>query len=139
MVIPTNRKDDSDGIGKMQEQIVEEFTIQGQLEDILCQIEGAGRVSVMLSIAQGERMIYQTDNTHSKSEDSADTRTQTIVVSDSQRNENGLVQQKYPPIYQGAIILAQGANLPSVKLAIVEAVCDITGLGSDKISVLKMK
>ena len=94
---------------------------------------------VMLSIAQGERTIYQTDSSYSQTENSTDTRTQTILVSDSQRNETGLVHQKSPPVYQGAIILTQGADNPSVKLSIVEAVGDITGLGADRISVLKMK
>ena len=117
----------------------EEVTIQEQLEDILSQIQGAGQVRVMLSVLQGERTIYQTDSTYSESEDHADSRTQTILITDSQRNETGLVHQKNPPVYQGAIILAAGADQPSVKLAIVDAVSDVTGLGTDKITVLKLK
>ena len=93
----------------------------------------------MLTIAQGERILYQTDSTYTQGENSTDTRTQTILVTDSQRNETGLIHQKNPPVYQGAIVLAEGADHPSVKLAIVEAVMDVTGLGADKISVLKMK
>lgn len=110
-----------------------------QLEDILMNIRGAGDVMVMLSEAQGESTIYQTDTTSSNSEKGTDTRSQTILITDSQRNETGLVYQKNPPIYQGAIILAQGADEPTVKLAIVEAVSKITGLGANKISVLRMK
>jgi stage III sporulation protein AG len=93
----------------------------------------------MLSISQSEKTIYQTDSTYSQSDDHADSRTQTILISDNQRNETGLVHQKHSPVYQGAIVLAEGADLASVKLAIVDAVSDITGLGADKISVLKMK
>lgn len=125
----------------LQEVVVskEEFTTQEQLENILSYVDGAGKVRVMLSIAQGERTIYQTDSTYSQTENSTDTRTQTILISDGQRNETGLIHQKSPPVYQGAIILAQGADIPSVELAIVEAVSNITGLGADRISVLKMK
>ena len=117
----------------------EEITMQAQLENILSQIEGAGQVRVMLSILQGERTIYQTDSTYSQNENNTDSRTQTILITDSQRNETGLVHQTNPPIYQGAIVLAVGADRPSVKLAIVDAVSDATGLGADKISVLKME
>ena len=117
----------------------EEKTMQQQLESILSQIQGAGQVRVMLSVMQGEETIYQTDNTYSESENNIDSREQTILITDSQRNETGLVLQTNPPIYQGAIILASGADHPSVKLAIVEAVSDITGLGADKITVLKLK
>lgn len=116
-----------------------EASLTEQMESILSCVEGAGRVRVMLSVAQGERTIYQTDSSYSQNTDSTDTRTQTILITDSQRNEAGLVHQKNPPIYQGAIILAQGADDPTVKLAIVEAVSNVTGLGTDKISVLKMQ
>jgi len=39
----------------------------------------------------------------------------------------------------GAVIVCQGADDPQVRLSIVDAVSKVTGLGSDKISVLKMK
>lgn len=115
-----------------------EVTLSEQLERILSQVSGAGQVNVMLAVAQGERIVYQTDSTYTQSENHTDTRTQTILVTDSGRNETGLIHQKNPPTYQGAIVLAQGADDPVVKLAIVEAVSDVTGLGADKISVLKM-
>lgn len=117
----------------------EENTTQEQLEEILCRIEGAGNVKVMLSIAQGERTVYQTDSTYTQNETNTDTKTQTILITDSGRNETGLIHQINPPVYQGAIVLAQGAEDPSVKLAIVNAVSNVTGLGADKISVLKMQ
>ena len=61
------------------------------------------------------------------------------MTTDSDRNETGLVHQINPPVYLGAVVLAQGADNPVVKLSIVEAVSKVTGLGADKISVLKMQ
>ena len=139
MMIPSKKDNNSTEVPPTQEPAMEEFAIQDQLESILSAIEGAGKVRVMLSISQGERTIYQTDSTYSQTENTTDTRTQTILISDNQRNETGLVHQKSSPVYQGAIILTQGADNPKIKLAIVEAVSDVTGLGADKISVLKMK
>jgi len=121
-----------------QPAAVTEENLEDKMETILSHIEGAGRVEVLLTIAQGERAIYQTDSSYTQGESNTDTKTQTILVTDSQRNETGLIHQKIPPVYMGAIILAEGADQPSVKLAIVEAICDATGLGADKISVLKM-
>ena len=117
---------------------IEEST-EDKLEEILCHVKGAGKVKVLLTEAQGERTIYQTDSSYSQGENNTDTRTQTILITDSQRNENGLVHQKNPPTYLGAIVLTQGADDPVVKLAIVDAVSNVTGLGADKISVLKMQ
>ena len=112
--------------------------IQQQLEEILSKIHNAGRVKVMLTISQDERTIYQTDSHYSQSEGQTDSRTQTVIVTDNQRTENGLVCQRFPPVYMGAIIVAEGGDLAPVKLAIVDAVSDATGLGADKITVLKM-
>ena len=53
--------------------------------------------------------------------------------------ESGLIRQINPPAYLGAIVVCQGADNNTVRLAIVEAVSRATGLGADKISVLKMR
>lgn len=111
-------------------------TLQEQLEQLLSQVQGAGMVRVLLTEAEGERVIYQTDGEHS-SQNSA--RADTVIVSDSARAESGLVQQILPPSYMGAIILCQGADSASVRLSLIEAVSNATGLSSDRISVLKMK
>lgn len=39
----------------------------------------------------------------------------------------------------GAVVVCQGADQPSVRLDVTNAVVAYTGLGSDKISVIKMK
>lgn len=110
--------------------------VQTQLQDdlagILSRISGAGRVEVLLTQAAGEETVYQMDGT-------ADSRRQTVLVTGTDRAEAGLVRQINPPTYQGAIIVCQGADSASVRLSIVEAVSNATGLSTDKISVLKMK
>ena len=121
------------------EEIAEELELEEQLEDILMNIQGAGKVMVLLSVEKGESITYQTDVTESNSVNGSDHRSQTVLITDDARNETGLVHQKISPVYQGAIILAQGANDPKIKLSIVEAVSKVTGLGASEISVLKMK
>lgn len=119
------------------EKIVEasQPCLQESLTDILSQIAGAGKVKVLLTEAAGEQTIYQTDENYAGS----DIRRQTVLVTNASREEAGLVKQVNPPTYQGAIVLCQGADSASVRLSIVEAVSNATGLSTDKISVLKMK
>ncbi len=112
---------------------------ESRLEAILSQLEGAGKVQVMLTIAQGEKVIYQFDEDYDTNDTSNSVNKDTVIISDSSRNEQAVISQVLPPIYMGAVILCQGADQPAVKLAIVEAVCKLTGLGADKICVLKMK
>lgn len=113
--------------------------LEEQLANILAKVSGAGEVKVMLSLAAGEETLYQTDVDQQTQTDSTSSKRNTVTVTDSQRNESGLVRQVLPPAYMGAIIVCEGADAPSVRLAIIEAVSDVTGLGADKISVLKMK
>ncbi len=109
------------------------------LSEILSKLYGAGKVEVVLTVAAGERTIYQTDSQGSGTVDSGDVRIETVIVTSSEKEQRGLVTQTIPEIYLGAIVLCQGADDPAVRLAIAEAVSDATGLGTDKISVLKMK
>ena len=104
-----------------------------ELEQILSQVKGAGEVRVLLTSSQGEKTIYQTD----RSGDG--TNIDTVLITDADRAQQGLIRQVNPPVYLGAVIVCQGGDDPAVRLAIVEAVSDATGLGADRITVLKMK
>ena len=140
MAIPStgnhnNEKESSHSPDTMQA----EPTLEEKLSAILSQVEGAGDVQVILTVAAGEEVVYQTDDDYSVTGDSNTTKVDTVTVTDADRNQNGLVRQVNPPVYQGAIIVCEGADDPSVQLAMVNAVSKITGLGANRISVLKMK
>lgn len=109
--------------------------LEESLAEILSHLSGAGTVEVLLTQAEGEKIIFQTDE-----ELSADKkRNQAVLITNSDREETGLVRQINPPKYLGAIVACQGADNAAVRLAIVEAVVSVTGLTSDRITVLKMK
>ena len=110
-------------------------SVQDALAQILSRVQGAGKVEVLLTEYKGSETLYQTDT-----QQSADSlKSDTVLLSGSDRNESGLVRQINPPVYLGALIVCQGGDSPSVKLAIVEAVMRVTGLSSNQIMVLKMK
>ena len=116
-----------------------ESDAQTQLEQILTQIRGVGRVQVMLTVAAGEQTMYEFNEDRSDDTDGYSVRRETVIITNENRAQQGLIQQVIPPIYRGAIVVCQGGDQPSVQLAVVEAVSDVTGLTADKISVLKMK
>ena len=140
MILPDNSNSkDGDQILSSASIVSEKPDLQEALESILSMIDGAGKVQVLLSEASGQRTHYQTDEEISTGESNSDVRRDTVVVTDGSRAETGLVRQIDSPVYMGAVVLCQGADSASVRLAIVEAVANATGLSSDKISVLKMK
>jgi len=137
MCLPSGGGKDTEEV--TQPQVQNEESVEEKLSRILTQVDGAGEVQVFLTVASGEQTIYQTDDSLSHNNDSQNTQTDTVTITDSKRNEQGLIKQVNPPQYQGAIIVCRGAESSAVRLAIVDAVSKVTGLSSDKISVLKMK
>lgn len=118
---------------------MEETGLQQELETLLSKLDGAGKVKVLLTVDTGERTHYQTDEDQQRSEGHSDLREETVIITDNLRSQQGLVQQVDPPVYRGAVVLCQGGDRASVRLAVVDAVKTATGLTADKITVLKMK
>lgn len=113
--------------------------IGSQLETILSKIDGVGAVEVLLTESRGTQTYYQTDEDRTSSSDTGSVRIQTVIITGSNREEYGLIQRIDPPTYLGAVIVCQGGDQASVRLAVMEAVSNVTGIGTDRISVLKMK
>lgn len=122
MLLPTGEKKVSETV----EETIPEISLSEQLEQILSQIDGVGKVQVLLTVASGEEIIYQYDD-------------KTVTVTDAERAENGLIRQVIPERYLGAVVVCQGADQASVRLCVVEAVCIVTGLNANCVTVVKMK
>lgn len=138
LMLPKTREPETTSVAPvLQEETVTD--LEAKLEKLLSHLEGAGKVKVLLTEAAGERRIFQTDESSDSGEYSTAIRRDTVVISDAGRNEDGLIQQRLPPVYLGAVVLCQGADHASVKLAIIEAVSSATGLATHHITVLKMK
>lgn len=134
------QRGDADDLQQVETVATEEkVDMSQQLKNILAQIEGVGRVEVLLTVKTGETTVYQSDEDISTSESSSTIRTETVIITGSDRQQQALVSQILSPEYLGAVIVCQGAGDAKVCLAVVEAVSKATGLGTDKITVLKMK
>lgn len=118
---------------------VQNEPVASQLESILSMVKGAGKVRVFLSEESGAKTVYQTDTHISSSDSSVNETAETVIITDSDRNERGLVLYEDPPVYRGAVVVCEGADDYGVQLAIINAVASVTGLRSDRITVLKMK
>ena len=137
MLLPEQKEEVSDTTPAAASAAPE--TVSEQLEAILSQIRGVGKVRVMLTEASGAQTEYQTDRDESGTDTSTSTRSETVIVTDSGRSQTGLIKTITPPTYLGAIVVCQGGDQPAVRLAVAQAVSIVTGLGTDRITVLKMK
>ena len=136
MVIPTEKEEK---VNTLTEATAQERSLEERLEEMLSGMEGVGRVDVLLSLSKGESVVYQTDEDSRLSDTDQSDQITTVTVTQSDRTEVGLVRQIDPPEYLGAVITCQGASNANVRLAVVEVVSKATGLGADRIAVVKMK
>ena len=120
------------------EEPVIEQDLEYQLEEILSRIEGVGQTKVLLTLETGPQTLYQEDLEQRIRSEDQESSTTTVFVSEDGKETPVVVKTIYP-IYKGALVVCQGAGSAAVRLHIVQAVSSLTGLGSDKITVIKMK
>ncbi len=113
--------------------------LEERLEKALSQIDGAGEVTVVLTLEAGPRRVLAQDGTASQGSDRSDRETETVVVSAGSGAQQPVELQTLGPVYRGALVVAAGGDDPRVKLALTQAVAALTGLGADKISISKGK
>lgn len=115
---------------------------QAEMEKILSGIEGVGKLELMLTVEAGSELILAREQSLAYSGSSAAPesyeRSETcVVLSRGSGGEEVVVTKNIYPVYRGALIVCEGGNDPRVKLAVTEAISALTGLGSEKISVVK--
>ena len=95
---------------------------EAAMEKILAEISGVGRVDVMLTLPSGS----------AQSPDNYERSTDTVTTSGGV-----VVRQEIYPQYRGALVVCDGGNSDRVRLAVIDAVSVLTGLGADRIAVVK--
>ena len=113
--------------------------MEKKVADALSKIDGAGNVTVVLTVKTGARQVLAEDGESSQKGDDAECSTSTVVVSQGSGYQEVVAVQEIFPQFQGALVVCAGGSNPAVKLKLVEAVSALTGLGSNKISICKGK
>ena len=125
-------------------------TMVVELEEILSNISGVGKVKVMITYSETNKVIpvyneesSQQDTEETDSEGGTRKITQTDTKKEVIYEENGdektlITQSVISPTVEGAIITAEGAGDVTIKTNIIQAVSAVTGLSTHKIQVFEM-
>ncbi|NLG53107.1 MAG: hypothetical protein GX541_03945 [Clostridiales bacterium] len=124
---------------------VEEY--EEKIEEVLGKCHGVGRVSVMLAVKSGMETVYAEEERVSTREQqgsdindyNVDRDVRPSILSDGSGRELPVTVKQVYPEFLGAAVVCDGADNPNVRLYITEAVSSLTGISSDRISVIKMK
>lgn len=129
----------------------QEYILKEDLENILSNIDGAGKVQVMITYTESSEVkaMYNESTKESTTEETDSTGgVRTIAQVDSSKEvvyteDDGkkvpITEKVIMPKVEGAIILAEGANDALIKNNIILAVEAVTGLSTHKIQVFQLK
>ena len=118
---------------------LEEFdlaALEEKLSQTLSQVEGAGKVTVTLTLKSGMEQVPVTDRATSSGERENRTEEKTVVVGTGSDQEAVVRLRRYP-VFQGALVVCEGADQAQVRLTMTQAVSALTGLGTDRITICK--
>ena len=108
-----------------------------RMAEVLGAMDGVGRVQVMLSLKTGPTLQLAQDMDLEQEEGSLRQRSQPVTVNRGSGWQEALVTRQDYPVYQGAVVVCQGAGSSAVRLAVTEAVAALTGLSTEKITVVQ--
>ena len=109
--------------------------LERRLEEALSRISGAGEVSVVLTLKETPRQVVAQDGSATEGNGQTSRELTTVLASGGSGTQEPVLLQQLSPVYQGALVVAQGGGDPNVRLALSGAVSALTGLGTDKIAV----
>jgi len=131
------------GTGAVESGRVDEtLELEERMEEILEKVQGVGQVKVMLTMHSGPEKVLAQDQSvrysgATQAPDDYDRSGETVVLSMGSGGEEVVVTQERFGQCRGALVVCQGGGSDAVRLQVVAAVSALTGLGSDRIAVMK--
>lgn len=123
-----------------------------RLEDALMCTDGVGKVKVLITLKESEHRIVEKDGpeeySNTEEEDAAGgSRTigesriekSTIYTVDENGRNVPYVVKTTPPVVEGVVVIAQGAQTQSVQDNIIDAIQVLFDIDANKIKIVKMK
>lgn len=148
-----NKKQETKIQNEGSSQSVENYetSVENKLKDTLEDMDGVGKVQIMMYFESGEEQvpafnvnkststINETDTSGGKRTTTQNSDGDTVVMSKDGDKESPLILKKYKPKVTGVCIVAEGAENETTKLSITNAVVDLFGISADKVNVYPMK
>lgn len=124
--------------------------VENKLENIISQINGVGKVNVMVTLESGVEYVYEQDvkSTTDKSQDNDSTgRTQQqtnenqentpVIIDNGNGGQQALLKTQVEPKIQGVVVVCDGGDNAIVKETVVDTVTTLLDLPSTSVSVSK--
>lgn len=108
--------------------------IESKLEDVLCQINGAGKTKVLVTFSCGES-VEVAKNIQTEEKNGVVKTTETVVMVSGKP----YVIKTNSPKIEGVLVVCEGGEDLKVKMLITEAIVTAYDVSAEKIRIIKMK
>ncbi len=119
-----------------------EKDLETRLTQILSEVDGAGKVSVMVTVYSQGVSEFATNSTADvkTQQDSSQEKTENeYVVIDGVNGDECVALRSTAPEVQGVLVVCSGGDNGTVKNNITNAVSDLLGISTNSVTVIKMK
>ena len=135
MLLPVSSqtKETEENKSQIPQESFDLAAMEQRMEEVLGKIDGVGKLRLMLTLQSGTRLTLAEDTQR----DQDRTQREIVTLNRGSGNQEIVITKRFYPVYQGAVVVCQGADSSAVRLAITETVQALTGLPSDRIRVAK--
>lgn len=123
---------------QLSEVVYSSEEYEEKLSKLVSEIDGVGRVSVMITFESGEENVFASDDEEFIREEEKKTKKDYIII-DTEKGETGLkIKSVYPKI-KGVAVVCEGASDPVVREQIVSVITALFDISSKNISVVSAR
>ncbi len=139
-------------IAEIQNDTAYRKSVEENLEALLSEINGAGKVSVMITWESTAEKVIQEDSVYEKNKNSQEgedsrrveneeirNQQNSVYITDENGNQMPYVVKELSPSVSGIAVVAEGGKNPQVAAAIIEVVEALFELPANKVAVSEMR
>ena len=135
-----NEKKQEGGVPDAAEDF-DRTALQEEMEEILSSLDGVGHLKLMLTVDGGSAYELARDEAQTQKRGGEDTgertqKSETVVLGSGASAEVMVTRSRFPA-FIGALVVCEGGDRAEVRLRVTQAVAALTGLSSERITVVK--
>lgn len=111
--------------------------LERETERLISQIDGAGKVSVMLTYEAAEETVWAKDVNEKTDGNGSDDTEEKYIIVDTSQGESGLAIKVLYPKIRGVAVVCSGGEDPVVNSRIKSLVSALFDIGSNRISIAR--
>ena len=113
------------------------YSLESRLEEAIFKIDGAGKTDVTITFNSSKEYFYAENSSENKGDRETETETEFVILK-SDNGEEPIILKTNEARVRGVLVVCEGGNNPFVCEKILEAVCALLDISSNKVSVAKM-